>query len=163
MEKEIEVNEFNKFLRNMKYAKSFLSYSTNTADIILTDENEKRLYSFAIDPSWRIVLKNKMIINSRNYPYHENYNDEEQEKEKNDFYEWCNKTLFMQCKKIVEINVLETGDLNIIWENGAILNKFVNDSEEADYYFFDKINNKVYDVMYGKIIQNDLKPYKKND
>ena len=64
----------------------------------------------------------------------------------------------MRCEKIIEINVLETRDLNIIFENGAILNKFVNDGEEADYYFYDKINNKVYDIMYGKIIQNDLKP-----
>jgi len=51
MKKEIGVNEFNLFLRDIKYSKSFLSYSVNTVDIILTDENEKRLYSFAIDPS----------------------------------------------------------------------------------------------------------------
>jgi hypothetical protein len=156
MEKEIEVDDFNRFLQNIKYSKSFLSYAVNTVNIIFTNENGKRLYSFAIDPSWRITLNNKMIINSRNYPYHENYTEEEREKEKNDFYEWCAKTDFMTQEKIIKIEVLKTGDLNIRWKNEAILNKFVNNIENADYYFFDKINNKAYDIIYGKIIQNEL-------
>ena len=40
-----------------------------------------------------------MIINSRNYPYHENYNDEEREKENNDFYEWCKKLNLCDVKR----------------------------------------------------------------
>jgi hypothetical protein len=33
-------------------------------------------------------------------------------------------------------------DLEIEWENGAVLNCFANDSEKDSYYFYDSVNLK---------------------
>ena len=93
-------------------------------------------------------------MNSYNYPYHNNYSENQKEQEENDFYEWCNKINFMRNEKVIIL--LDNCDLIIEWENGALLNNFVNDTEGASSYFYDKINDKVYDFMYKKILQDDF-------
>jgi hypothetical protein len=119
------------------------------------DEKDENIYSFQIDPTWRIVLDGKIIINSFNYPYHENYSKDEEEKETKDFYEWCSKTDFMKYEKIKNIKILNSCDLIIEGENGAVLNNFMKDIDYHDYSFYDKINNKIYRFNYGKIIQEN--------
>jgi hypothetical protein len=155
MEINFLVEDFNNLIKTIEYSKSIICYATNTVMIDFKDKNNEQIYSFWIHPAWRIVLENRIIINSYNYPYHENYTEEEQEKENRDFYEWCSKTDFMKYEKIKNIQVLDSCDLLIEWENGAILNKFINDIEDANYIFYDHLKNKIYYFYYGKIKQVD--------
>jgi hypothetical protein len=157
MEHIISINWFNNFIQNIEYYEPYISYATNTIRIGFTNKYGDKLYFFHIDPAWRIVLNNEILINSYNYQKNENYTEEENNKEEKKFNNWCSKTEFMKNEKINKIFVLETADLIIEWKNGATLNKFVNDIKSPDYYFYDKVNYKVYDFMYKKIIQDDLK------
>jgi hypothetical protein len=121
--------------------------------IEFVNENEKCIYFFVIDPPWRIVLDNKIIASSSNYPYNENDEKKQQQKE----IKWFSKTNFMKYEKIKEIKLQENCDLIIEWENDAILNSFITDSEYPSCYFYDRINDKAYDFFYGKIIRDDYK------
>ena len=154
--KDFFIKDFNNFIRNIKYDKSTISYATNTIMIDFKNRTCNRIYSFWLDPAWRIVFSNKIIINSFNYPYHENYTKLEQKKEEDDFGKWCSKTDFMKHVKIKNIHILESCDLIIEWENGAVLDKFVNDMEDDDYVFYDHIEGKKYRFSYGNIKQVDL-------
>jgi len=104
------------------------------------------------------MLNNKMITNSYEPPFHKYYSKNEEEQEKKDFFEWCDKTKFMKYEKIKNINVLYKYDLLIEWKNGAILNNFIEENEFPNYYFYDDVNNKVYDIYFNKILQWNSTP-----
>ena len=53
-----------------------------------------------------------------------------------------------------------TCDLLLEWRNGAILNNFIDDIEYPNYFFYDNINNKVYDFYFRKILQDNFKTEK---
>jgi hypothetical protein len=63
----------------------------------------------------------------------------------------------MRDEPIRRITIEDNADLTVEWKNGAILNAFVSDIEDPSYYFYDKVNNKVYEFMYGACMQDDLK------
>ena len=69
-----------------------LQFITNSTTVgWYRGNNAKADYYFWIDPPWRIIKSNSIIINSYNYPYHENYTDDESEKEAQDFHEWASQ------------------------------------------------------------------------
>jgi hypothetical protein len=150
MENEFGINDFNKFIQNIIYSQSYITYDANTIRIEFTNENNKRIYYFVIDPSWRIILNNQIIASSSNYPFHEKCTRNEQE-------DWWSKTTFMKYEKIKKIYLLENCDLIIEWDNGAILNNFVDEIDYPSYFFYDNINEKAYDFFYKRIMQDDWK------
>ena len=156
MEIEYGIKDFIDLIKKMKYHRTEISFVTNSIRIDFYSENNEHLYFFWIDPPWRITLNDKIIMNSYNYPYHSNYSENQKEQEENDFYEWCNKINVMKNEKVQNIILLDNCDLIIEWENGASLNNFVNDTEAANYWFYDKMNGKAYDFMYKKILQDDF-------
>jgi hypothetical protein len=146
---EIGINEFNDIIKMFCNFNSVICYATNTIMIDFYNKNEEIIYSFHIDPSWRIIFENKIIASSRNYPQPEDYINDDMEKYEK---EWFSKTDFMKYENIKDIKILETYDLKIEWKNGSILNNFVNDIEDAAYFLYDHLDNKIYDIYYGKII-----------
>ena len=111
--------------------------------------NDELIYSFHIDLSWRIIFNNKIIASSRDYPQPEDHINDDMGKYER---EWFGKTDFMKYERIKSIKLLETYDLRIEWENGFILNNFVNDIEIPAYFIYDRIYNKIYEIYYGEII-----------
>jgi hypothetical protein len=156
MEIQFSLSDFNAFVNGINYHKSQIAYMTNTIRILFLSESDTKLFFFHIDPPWRIVYRDGILQNSYNYPYHEDYQDDQQ-KEEDDFHEWCRITEFMKTEIIKIITVNDTADLIIEWNNGAILNAFINDVESPSYFFYDKLNFKVYEFSYGKCVQDDLK------
>jgi hypothetical protein len=133
-----------------------ICYATNTIKILFMSETNQIKYFFNIDPPWRIILNGKLIQTSYNYPHHNKYVQDKITSESEAFYEWCSITEFMKADNIQNITVHDNADLTIEWENGAILDAFINDNEGASYYFYDKINYKVYEFEYGKCTVDDL-------
>ena len=155
-EKIFSTEEFNDYIRNINYDVPLISYATNTIMIDFKNSDGGHIYSFWIDPAWRIVFNDRILINSFNYPYHENYTEQEQEQEDVDFNNWCSKTDFMKYVEIKNIQVLKSCDLIIEWKNGAELNKFMNDIDDVEYVFYDHIKGKRYYFRYGNIKQVPL-------
>jgi hypothetical protein len=150
MEKEFGINDFNKFIQNVKYNQSYITYDANIIRIEFIDGNDKRIYFFVINPPWRIISNNKIVANSNDYPFHEKHTRNEQEN-------WWSKTNFIKHEKIAKIYLLANCDLIIEWNNGAMLNKFVDEIEYPSYFFYDNVDEKTYDFYYKKIIQDDWK------
>ena len=151
---EIGINEFNDIINNCINYNSVICYATNTIMIDFYNKSDELIYSFHINPSWRIIFNNKIIASSCNYPQPEDYNNNDMEKYEK---EWFSKTDFMKYEKIKNIKLLETYDLRIEWENGSILNNFVNDIEFPDYVLYNHLDNKIYEINYSKIIIRNMK------
>jgi hypothetical protein len=157
MEIQFKISEFNKLINSLENLKNRICYATNSLQIHYLPDLDDKKYFFHIDPPWRIVFNNKIIQNSYNYPYHSNYSDDQRKQEEEDFHTWCKLTEFMKNEKIKIVTAHENADLTIEWENHAVLNAFIDDDEGASYYFYDKVNYKVYEFEYSKCIQDDLK------
>ncbi len=157
MECSFSIEDFNNYIRTIKYHHSLISFATNSIRIIFLSEKNKKLYFFHIDPPWRIIYKNKILINSDNYPFHSNYGNDQREEECQDFQEWCQKIEFMKNEGIKNIILNPNSDMNLEWNNGAILNVFTNDIEMPTIFFYDKVAVKVYEFKYGECTQDDLK------
>ena len=84
--KKIDIRDFNIFVKNIKYHSTQFVFAANSVKIFFCSEDDSDLYSFWIDPPWRIVLNNKIITNSfNNYPFHENYDEDQEEQESRDW------------------------------------------------------------------------------
>ena len=134
-----------------------LNFATNSASIGWYKSNNKKAdYFFWIDPPWRIVNENKIILNSYNYPYHENYTEDEKAKEKDDFKEWVSKADFLSLEKVSKVVFSDIGDLKIIWNNKCQMDTFVNDVEECSYHFYDYVSWIDYEIFPGRIEINEM-------
>lgn len=153
-----DLNEFKSILDELHKYKSIIAYATNTIRIIFLTNEDERVYFFHIDPPWRISLNNSLIQTSYNYPYHDDYSEQDSETENRDFRAWCSATEFMKNEKIKSIYVNEHYDLTIAWENGAALNTFSNDLHDPSFFFYDKIINTVYEFSYKNCTKSNLKP-----
>lgn len=147
------------FVNSLKGYDNGLFCATNSININWKKDNQKSDYFFWIDPPWRIICNNKIIQNSYNYPYHQNYNEEDiydQEQEKKDFNKWCEQSDILREKKVLKIEINAIGDLKIIWEDGYELDAFVNDSEDISYYFYDYVSWNRYGIIPGEIITEKM-------
>ncbi len=152
-----EFDDFKAIIARLKTYKSILTYATNSISLSFLSDEEEKLYFFHIDPPWRIVFNGELIQTSFNYPYHDDYSDDEREKEDRDFRKWCSLTEFMRYEKVDSVCINEHYDLTVTWKNGAFLDVFQNDTEDPSYYFYDKVRNEVYDLGYRKCVRSPLK------
>lgn len=102
MEIEYSIEDFNFFIKNIKYYESRISYDTNSIKIEYYSENNKRIYFFHIDPPWRIILDDKLIASSWKYPQSKNYNNDDMEKNER---KWFSKTDFIKYEKIKNVHI----------------------------------------------------------
>lgn len=62
-----------------------LTLATNSVKIqFFEPATHKNVGYLWIDPAWRIIKNNRHVLNSYNYPYHQNYSEDEKTKEKED-------------------------------------------------------------------------------
>ena len=72
-----------------------------------------------IDPSWRIFSNGQIIQSSDVYPFHNNFHEEEDDKESQEFYKWCALTGEFRNTRIEKIKINETGDIEFEWKDNA--------------------------------------------
>ncbi len=118
------------------------SYSCNTINILFYD-NDKLVYSFWIDPSWRIIKNNKIISSSATCPWHEDYENEKEYN--NEFHKWCSQTNYLDNLKIKKVLINKPiHDLEIHWEDSTILQVYITDDSDWNWY----VSNRVKKVDY---------------
>ncbi|RYZ50507.1 MAG: hypothetical protein EOP07_22855 [Proteobacteria bacterium] len=149
-------SELEKILKEtaIKY-KVFMTLATNSLKIGFYKDDPKKADSYLwIDPAWRITKNNVNVLNSFNYPYHENYEDEDREKEKQDFLKWANSADDLQKNlKLTDLQISSKGDLSIQFQEHYDLDVFVNDVVEYGWYFRDIVEDLIYEVSIGKIAE----------
>ena len=142
-----------KIIQKIKYTKTIMSYATNSIYINLFDNDNFEIGYFMINPSWRIINNNELLQSSDVYPFHSKYQESELDKENHDFHKWCSLTDSFRQERIEKISIGSNGDIEFKWKSGAILQSYIFDNEDYSYYFYYLTEKMMYEVWYGKCIE----------
>ena len=139
------------FIQSDTYINTTIHYDMNTIKIRLHENQSKERYVyFYIYSPWRIT-KNGIFISSSDLYTHED-ELEDQSKYEETFAQYVKATEYLLKHKIVDIKIKsESTDLVIQWADGTLLESFGLNPDEWSYHIYDKLNEKTYDVFYGRI------------
>ena len=150
MEKSISCDDFDKIIHTINYTKTQMTYATNSIYIRLFDSADEEIGYFMIDPSWRIFSNGQIIQSSDVYPFHNNFHEEEDDKESQEFYKWCALTDEFRNTRIEKIKINETGDIEFEWKDNIKLQAFIFDYLDYAYYFYHIKEKLIYEMWFGE-------------
>ena len=150
MVNSISCNEFDKIIHTINYARTQMTYATNSVYINLFDSSNEAIGYFMIYPSWRITRKGKIIQSSDVYPFHSNFQEGEDDKESQEFYKWCAITDSFRNTRVEKIKINENGDIEFEWKDNIKLQAFIFDYLDYSYYFYHIKEKLMYEMWFGE-------------